>query len=79
MFDELFKTDDEKDEAKDTKTEVTGGESQAFEEGRTDDSPNILHTDSPSEIEARERGEEARIDAETTRKEDKEAKEKEDD
>jgi hypothetical protein len=79
MFDELFKTDDEKDESKDAKSEVTGGEAQAFEEGRTNDSPNFFHTDSPSEAEARERGEEARIDAETTREEDKEAKEKEDD
>lgn len=58
---------------------MTGAQAQANKEGRTGDSPNFFHTDSSSEAEARERGEESKNDAEETREENEKAEEKKDD
>jgi hypothetical protein len=71
MFDELLKIDGDEGTSIDPK-EKTGNEEDAYEAGRTGRA-SLFDNDTESEAEARERGKEDRINAETTRKENKEA------
>jgi hypothetical protein len=66
MFDGLLKTDDD--------TDPKGDQSKTYEDGR-EGRLDILGTDTEDEANARERGNEDRIDAEKTREENDKAEE----